>query len=84
MSPLISFVLPSYNRLEWIAEAVSSVLAQSEQDIELIVVDDGSTDGTWEFLTEWLGGNPKVKLHRNEVNLGAGPSRHKGAELATG
>lgn len=79
MSPLISFVLPSYNRIEWIGEAVSSVLSQSEQDIELIIIDDGSTDGTWEMLNEWLKDNPKVRLYRNEVNLGAGPSRHKGA-----
>lgn len=84
MKPLISFVLPTYNRLEWIAEAVSSVLSQSEQNIELIIIDDGSTDGTWEFLNDWLKDNPKVKMYRNETNLGAGPSRHKGAELASG
>lgn len=82
--PLISFVLPTWNRLEWVGEAVSSVLSQSEQNIELIIVDDGSTDGTWEFLNEWLKDNPKVKLVRNDVNMGAGPSRHKGAELASG
>lgn len=82
--PLISFCLPTYNRLEWIAEAVSSVLSQTYENIELIIVDDGSTDGTWEFLNEWLGENSKVRLYRNEVNMGAGPSRHKAAELALG
>jgi glycosyltransferase involved in cell wall biosynthesis len=82
--PLISFVLPSYNRIAWIGEAVQSCLAQTEKNIEVVIVDDGSTDGTFEMLQEWLGENPKVKLIRNEKNLGAGPSRHKGAEAARG
>lgn len=82
--PKVSFVLPTYNRIEWIAEAIQSCLSQTEKNIEVIVVDDGSTDGTWEFLNDWLKSVPNVKLYRNEENLGAGPSRHKGAELASG
>lgn len=80
--PLVSFVLPTYNRLAWIGEAVMSILSQSEKNIELIVIDDGSTDGTWEFLDEWLKNESRVVLVRNEKNMGAGPSRHKGAEMA--
>lgn len=80
--PLISFCLPTYNRLAWIGEAVMSLLSQTEKDIEIVIVDDGSTDGTWEFLSEWLKDNPKVTLVRNERNMGAGPSRHKACEIA--
>lgn len=80
--PLISFVMPVFNRLEWLGEAVSSVLSQTEQNIELIIVDDCSDDGSWEFMNDWLKDEKRVKLFRNEKNLGAGPSRHKGAELA--
>lgn len=79
--PLVSFVLPSYNCLEWIGESLVSLLGQSEKNIEIIVVDDGSTDGTKEFLAEWPK-DERVRVITNEKNLGAGPSRHLGAELA--
>lgn len=80
--PLISFCLPTYNRLAWIGEAVMSILSQSDKNIEIIIIDDGSTDGTWEFLTGWLNNNPRVFLLKNEKNIGAGPSRHKACEVA--
>lgn len=82
--PLISFCLPTYNRLEWLAESVMSILSQSYDNYEVIIIDDGSTDGSWEFLNEWLGDNKKVRLYRNDHNMGAGPSRHKACELAQG
>lgn len=46
MSPSISVIIPTFNRAAMLAEAIHSVLAQSERDFELIIVDDGSTDGT--------------------------------------
>lgn len=81
--PLISFVVPTYDRVQWVGECISGLLGQTVPEIEVVVVDDGSKDGTWEFLTRWLGDNPKVKLHRNETNMGAGQSRNKGIELAS-
>lgn len=81
--PKVSFVMPTHNRIEWVAECVGSLLASSERDIELVIVDDGSTDGTYEMLTEWLNGEPRVKILRNETSIGAGLSRNKGTEAAT-
>ncbi len=46
MPPLISVIIPTFNRAALLAEAIASVLAQSERDFELLIVDDGSTDGT--------------------------------------
>ena len=51
--PLVSVILPVYNREPWVARAIESVLAQSYRDFELIVVDDGSTDGTRAVLERY-------------------------------
>lgn len=80
--PKLSFVVPTHNRIEWVAECVGSLLAQSESDIEVIVVDDGSTDGTYEMLTDWLKNETRAVIVRNEASLGAGKSRNRGTELA--
>ena len=57
--PLVSVVLPTYNRLSYLREAVESVRAQTMPDWELIVLDDGSTDGT----VEWLAGLDDPRVH---------------------
>lgn len=81
--PKVSFVMPVYNAVAWVGEAIQSVLMQTEKDIELIVVDDCSTDGTKEFLDDWASQFPNVKIIHNETNLGAGLSRNIGTEAAS-
>lgn len=79
----ISFVLPVYNRIAWIGETLHSLLSQTVDDYEIIIVDDASTDGTREFLQEWTKNYPQVKLILNEKNLGAGKSRNIGILAAS-
>lgn len=81
--PRISFVMPTYNRLEWIGESLQSLVEQTEKDIEIIVVDDCSDDGTKEFLDEWAMQDPRIKVFHNAINQGGGNSRNIGASLAT-
>ena len=57
--PQVSVIIPTYNRAAWVKEAAASVLAQTYQDYELLVVDDGSTDATLETLVS-LGRQVKV------------------------
>jgi glycosyltransferase involved in cell wall biosynthesis len=80
--PLISFVLPTYNRMEWIGECLQSLLTQTVKEIEIIIVEDGSTDGTREFLADWCPQFPNVRVILNETNIGAGRSRNIGAAAA--
>lgn len=82
-SPKISFVLPTHNRLEWVGECLQSLMEQTERDIEIIVVNDASTDGTKEFLEEWAVKDSRVRVIHNEKNMGGGASRNIGAMAAT-
>lgn len=76
--PSISFVLPTFNRLEWVGEAMQGLLMQTTKDIELIVVDDASTDGTDELLNWFADKDARVKVIFNAKNQGAGMSRNIG------
>lgn len=81
--PKLSFVCPTRNRIAWMPLALQSLLSQSEYDIEIIMVNDASDDGTKEFLDEWALKDPRVKVIHNEKHMGAGYSRNLGAAAAT-
>jgi len=83
MSPLVSVIIPVRNFERYIAASIESVLAQEFQDWELIIVDDYSTDRTNEIAAGYQQGE-KVRLVRNERNLGQFPTHNRGAELARG
>lgn len=78
--PLVSIVLPTYNRMRSLPRAVASVLAQTERDFELIVVDDASTDGTRAWL-ESLG-EPRLRLIALGGRSGAAVARNAGIRAA--
>lgn len=76
----VSVVIPAYNAEQFIADTVRSVLDQTYQDFEIIVVDDGSRDGTVAALEPF---GSRVRLHRQN-NAGVARARNAGAQLATG
>lgn len=82
MEPKVSFVLPTRNRIEWVAEAAQGLLQQTVKDIELIIVDDASSDGTAELLNWFADKDPRVRIVFNETQQGAGASRTIGHTLA--
>ena len=77
-SPLVSVVIPTYNRSEMLKEAIDSVLAQDFKDYELIVVDDGSTDNTPETVDAY--GDKIVYCRQN--NKGVSAARNRGIRLS--
>lgn len=85
--PLISIVVPVFNRERYIDEAVQSILQQTYPDWELILVDDGSSDGSARACAEYVARyGPKIRFltHKSGANLGASASRNLGASVAKG
>jgi len=77
--PAVSVIIPTYNRRELVREALASVLAQTHSDVELIVVDDGSDDGTAEVVQEFA----RVR-YVYQPNRGVSAARNHGVALSSG
>jgi glycosyltransferase involved in cell wall biosynthesis len=76
--------MTAYNRQEFIAEAVQSVLSSTYKDFELVIVDDNSTDNTVAIVREYANMDPRIRLYVNEKNIGDYPNRNKAASYAVG
>lgn len=84
MSDLISIVLPVYNGERFLRASIDSVIAQTYQNWELLVVDDCSTDSTAEIVTEYVQRDRRIKYYKNEVNLRLPRNLNRGFSLAQG
>jgi glycosyltransferase involved in cell wall biosynthesis len=83
-APIVSVLMTAYNREPYIASSIESVLAQTFDDLELVVVDDGSTDGTVEIARRFARRDPRVRVEVNARNLGDYANRNHAAALARG
>lgn len=82
LAGLVSIIMPSYNTAPYIKETIQSVLNQTYEDWELLIVDDCSTDNTDEVLAEIR--DPRIRIFRNECNSGAAVSRNRALKEAKG
>lgn len=80
--PLVSICIPSYNSGEFVKQTLETILAQTYQNIEIIVVDDVSKDNTAEIVRSF--NSPKIKFSINEKNLGVVDNWNRSIELASG
>jgi len=81
-TPLVSVVIPSYNAARFVADAVQSVLAQTYPNLEVLVIDDGSTDDTRQVM-EQFASDARVNYHY-QTNRGESGARNTGIRLARG
>ena len=80
---MVSIVMPAYNAEKYIGECIDSILSQTFTDWELIIVDDGSSDGTPLICRQYAGKDPRIKVIRQE-NRGVSGARNRGLENVSG
>ena len=81
---LVSIITPNYNCGRFISQTIESVLAQTYTDWEMLIVDDCSTDGSYEIALEYASKDSRIKVFRNEQNSGAAISRNRAIEESKG
>src|SRR3989304_9744790 len=69
--PLVSIGMPAYNGEKFIKRAIDSLLVQTYSNFELIVSDNASDDSTWEILNRYAAKDKRIRLYRQEYNIGA-------------
>nr|WP_299202773.1 glycosyltransferase family 2 protein [uncultured Brumimicrobium sp.] len=83
--PIISIIIPTYNNEAFIKETLDSVMKQTDQKWECVIVDDGSTDGTWDTLEYYSNKDKRFRIYkRNRAPKGANVCRNIGATEAKG
>ena len=81
--PLVSVIVPVYNASDSLSDCLKSIISQTYGNMEIILVDDGSTDGSGELCDEWCGKDHRIRVFHKE-NGGVSSARNRGLEECTG
>lgn len=84
MNCLITIITPNYNCEKYISQTIESVLAQTYSNWELIIVDDCSTDKSYQIALDYASKDKRIKVIKNDTNSGAAISRNKALDIAKG
>lgn len=82
--PLVSIVMPVFNASKYVGEAIASLVNQTYPNIEIIIVDDCSTDHSWLVIQSFANNYPNIKIARNEVNKGIAATVNRAIKMSTG
>lgn len=83
ITPIVSIIIPTYNCIEYLPRAIKSVFEQNISNIEIIVIDDGSTDNTWSWLCKESANRPQIKPYKT-ASLGPSGARNYALNIAKG
>lgn len=84
LKPKVSFLIPCYNAEEYLTKALNCVINQTYKNLEILTIDDGSSDKTLAILNLFAKKDNRIKVIQNETNLGLIRTLNKGIDLATG
>lgn len=79
----ISVIIPAFNVKDYVEECINSITSQTLQEIEIICIDDGSTDNTYQVIKKLAEADKRIQLYR-QSNIGVGATRNKGIDMAHG
>ena len=83
-APKVSIVMPVYNGAKYLDQTVGFLLASDFTDFEFVIIDDGSTDNSWKKMQEFAAQDNRIKIYKNEKNMGIVKTRNRGFDLARG
>lgn len=83
-TPLVSIIIPCYNAAKYLNECLDSMVSQTYRNLEIITLDDGSVDDTFEMLSQWQRKDDRIRVVRNPVNLKLIETLNKGIEMSQG
>ena len=76
--PFLTIFSPNFNNEKYISETIKSIINQTYSNFEYLIIDDGSTDNSWEIIQKYAKKDKRIKILRNEKNLGIVKTRNKG------
>ncbi|HEY5588810.1 MAG TPA: glycosyltransferase family 2 protein [Candidatus Paceibacterota bacterium] len=79
-----SVIIPVYNSEKYLEMTIKSVIVQTYADIEIVIIDDCSTDSSYDVIKKWGAADSRIRILRNEKKLGVAETRNKGIETALG
>ncbi|MDX9893360.1 MAG: glycosyltransferase family 2 protein [Patescibacteria group bacterium] len=82
--PAVSVLMPAYNAAPYLKQSIDSIISQTFTDWELLIVDDASTDDTGLIVQAYAAADSRIKVFKNEINLGIAASRNRLLSLARG
>ena len=82
--PTLSVVMPNYNHLKYLPKALDALAARERPPDELIVIDDGSSDNSWEIVQAFASKYSFIRAYKNDRNMGVEYTVSRGVELASG
>lgn len=82
--PRVSLGIPVFNGEKYLALTLDSILAQTYTDFEVVISDNGSTDGTQQICESYAAKDKRIKYHRNPTNIGIAPNFNRALELSSG
>ncbi|MFI5130623.1 MAG: glycosyltransferase, partial [Chitinophagales bacterium] len=80
----VSIVMCTYNGSRFVAEQIESICHQTHEQLQIIIVDDASTDTTYDIVKQWADRDKRIQAYKNENNLGFNLNFNKACKLATG
>jgi len=83
-SPTLTAVLPNYNHSKYLSAALDGLVHKCACPVEVIVIDDGSTDNSWDIIQDFAGRHPCIRAYRNERNMGAEFTVDRGLGMSQG